>query len=136
MSKQHPSLRLPVHPVPVPPPSNALSSTSSSARASRAVVEGDSFHRYERGEMKVKMTEEGLSHFGPEANRFDKLEELFKTYGETGAGEKRYYLHNQDEASEHNARLGTDKKSGEFTPWEPIPEGTDLLFYEGCTALR
>ena len=36
-----------------------------------AVVEGDSFHRYERNEMKVKMTEDGLSHFGPEANRFD-----------------------------------------------------------------
>ena len=57
-----------------------------------AVVEGDSFHRYERAEMKIKMAEEHLSHFGPEANRFDKLEELFRTYGETGTGEKRYYL--------------------------------------------
>ena len=100
-----------------------------------AVVEGDSFHRYERNEMKVKMTEDHLSHFGPGANRFDKLEELFKTYGETGTGEKRYYLHNEDEADEHNARLGTDKKPGEFTPWEPIPEGTDLLFYEGLHGL-
>ncbi|MGB5454190.1 MAG: phosphoribulokinase [Sedimenticolaceae bacterium] len=100
-----------------------------------AVVEGDSFHRYERAEMKVKMAEEHLSHFGPEANRFDKLEELFKAYGETGAGEKRYYLHNDEEASEQNSRLGTDKKAGEFTPWEPIPEGTDLLFYEGLHGL-
>ena len=100
-----------------------------------AVVEGDSFHRYERNEMKVKMTEDHLSHFGPGANRFDKLDELFKTYGETGTGEKRYYLHNEDEADEHNARLGTDKKPGEFTPWEPIPEGTDLLFYEGLHGL-
>jgi len=96
-----------------------------------AIIEGDSFHRYDRAEMKVKMAEEGLSHFGPEANRFDKLEELFKTYGETGTGQKRYYLHSQEEADEHNARLGTDKKPGEFTPWEDIPEGTDLLFYEG-----
>jgi phosphoribulokinase len=96
-----------------------------------AVVEGDSFHRYERAEMKVKMTEDHLSHFGPQANRFDKLEELFKTYGETGGGEKRYYLHSPEEAAEHNARLGTDKGPGEFTPWEPIVEGTDLLFYEG-----
>jgi len=96
-----------------------------------AIVEGDSFHRYDRAEMKVKMAEEGLSHFGPEANRFDKLEELFKTYGETGSGQKRYYLHSQEEADEHNARLGTDKNPGEFTPWEDIPAGTDLLFYEG-----
>lgn len=100
-----------------------------------AVVEGDSFHRYERAEMKVKMTEEHLSHFGPEANRFDRLAALFKTYGETGSGEKRYYLHNEDEASEHNSRLGTDKKPGEFTPWEPIPDATDLLFYEGLHGL-
>ncbi|WP_457675692.1 phosphoribulokinase [Thiolapillus sp.] len=96
-----------------------------------AIVEGDSFHRYDRAEMKVKMAEEHMSHFGPEANRFDKLEELFKTYGETGGGQKRYYLHSQEEADEHNARLGTDKKPGEFTPWEDIPAGTDLLFYEG-----
>ena len=100
-----------------------------------AVVEGDSFHRYERAEMKIKMAEEHLSHFGPEANRFDKLEELFRTYGEIGTGEKRYYLHNDEEAADQNARLGTDKKAGEFTPWEPIPEGTDLLFYEGLHGL-
>ncbi len=96
-----------------------------------AIVEGDSFHRYTRNEMKVKMAEEGLSHFGAEANRFDKLEELFRTYGETGTGKKRYYLHSPEEAAEHNARLGTDKQPGEFTPWEDLPEGTDLLFYEG-----
>ncbi|MCB1773814.1 MAG: phosphoribulokinase [Gammaproteobacteria bacterium] len=100
-----------------------------------AVVEGDSFHRYERAEMKIKMAEEGMSHFGPEANLFDKIGELFKTYGETGTGAKRYYLHNQSEADEHNTRLGTDKVPGEFTPWEPIPEGTDLLFYEGLHGL-
>ncbi|BAO43486.1 phosphoribulokinase [Thiolapillus brandeum] len=96
-----------------------------------AIVEGDSFHRYDRAEMKSKMTEEHLSHFGPEANRFDKIEELFRVYGETGRGQKRYYLHSQEEADEHNARLGCDKKPGEFTPWEDIPGGTDLLFYEG-----
>ncbi len=100
-----------------------------------AIVEGDSFHRYDRAEMRVKMAEEHLSHFGPEANRFDKLEELFKTYGETGGGKKRYYLHSEDEAKEHNARLGVDKKPGEFTPWEEIEPGTDLLFYEGLHGL-
>ncbi|OOZ36008.1 phosphoribulokinase [Solemya velesiana gill symbiont] len=100
-----------------------------------AVIEGDSFHRYDRAEMRVKMAEEHMSHFGPEANRFDKIEELFKTYGEKGSGQKRYYLHSPEEADEHNARLGTDKKPGEFTPWEDVPAGTDLLFYEGLHGL-
>jgi phosphoribulokinase len=100
-----------------------------------AVIEGDSFHRYDRAEMKVKMAGEHMSHFGPEANLFEKLAELFKTYGETGSGEKRYYLHSEEEAAEHNARLGTDKQPGEFTPWEPVPEGTDLMFYEGLHGL-
>ena len=100
------------------------------------VVEGDSFHRYDRAEMKQAIAEfakEGrqLSHFGPQANRFDKLEELFKEYGETGAGKKRYYLHSEGEAEQHNARLNTKLGPGQFTPWEEIAEGSDLLFYEG-----
>ncbi len=99
-----------------------------------AVIEGDSFHRYNRVEMR-EMVNGGMSHFGPEANRFDKIEELFKTYAESGRGNKRYYLHSQDEANEHNGRLGTDKKPGEFTPWEEIESGTDLLFYEGLHGL-
>jgi len=54
------------------------------------IIEGDSFHRYDRAAMKqamIKAEEEGnkhFSHFGEEANLFDKLEELFKTYGATG----------------------------------------------------
>lgn len=99
-----------------------------------AVIEGDSFHRFTRVEMREKMTG-GMSHFGPEANRFDKIEELFKSYSETGMGDKRYYLHSQEEADEHNARLGCDQKPGEFTPWEKIAGGTDLLFYEGLHGL-
>ena len=100
------------------------------------VVEGDSFHRYDRAAMREevkKASAEGkdLSHFGPDANLFQKLEELFRVYGETGRGQKRYYLHSDEEAEEHNQRLGTDLKPGQFTPWEPIPEGSDLLFYEG-----
>ena len=46
---------------------------------SAAIVEGDSFHRYNRAEMRVKVSEEHMSHFGPEANRFDKLEVLKET---------------------------------------------------------
>jgi phosphoribulokinase len=105
-----------------------------------AVIEGDSFHRYDRAEMKVEMakaTEEhrNLSHFGPEANRFDLLEGLFRSYGETGTGKKRYYIHSEGEADHHNARLGTELDPGQFTPWEDVPEGTDLLFYEGLHGL-
>ena len=105
-----------------------------------AVVEGDSFHRYDRAEMReamAKAAESGrnLSHFGPEANRFNKLAELFDSYGKTGTGEKRYYLHSPEEAEHHNARLNTNLGPGQFTPWENIPEGTDLLFYEGLHGL-
>ena len=97
---------------------------------SAAVIEGDSFHRYDRVEMRDKMAG-GMSHFGPEANHFDKIAELFKEYGETGGGKKRYYLHSEEEANLHNERLGVNKKPGEFTPWEDVPAGTELLFYEG-----
>ncbi|MDJ0864121.1 MAG: phosphoribulokinase [Gammaproteobacteria bacterium] len=101
-----------------------------------AVYEGDSFHRYDREEMReaVKLAERedrDFSHFGPDANVFDRLEETFRHYGETGKGLRRYYLHSDEESAEHNKRLGTNLKPGQFTPWEEIASGTDLLFYEG-----
>ncbi|ELS31819.1 MULTISPECIES: phosphoribulokinase [Pseudanabaena] len=101
-----------------------------------AIVEGDSYHKYNRLEMREVMkqaTAEGrnMSHFGLDANVLDKLEALFKEYGETGNGQRRYYLHSTEEADYHNGRLGTEAKPGEFTPWESIEAGTDMLFYEG-----
>lgn len=107
---------------------------------SAAIVEGDSFHRYDRSEMKIEMAKaadenRNLSHFGAEANRFDLLEDLFRTYSETGGGKKRYYIHSGEEAAEHNARLGTNLDPGQFTPLEDIPVGTDMLFYEGLHGL-
>ena len=105
------------------------------------VIEGDSFHRFDRKSMKVAMQAaeaEGnryFSHFGPEANLFDRIEELFQTYGETGQGQKRYYLHSDEEAAFHNQRLGTSAGAGEFTPWEDIQPGSDLMFYEGLHGL-
>lgn len=105
------------------------------------VVEGDSFHRYDRTEMKGHMSDadesgnQNFSHFGPEANLFDKLEELFAAYGADGSGQKRYYLHSDDEAADHNERLSTDLSPGEFTPWEDVEPDTDLMFYEGLHGL-
>jgi len=96
------------------------------------IIEGDSFHRYDRAAMKEAMAQaeaEGnnnFSHFGPEANVFDKLEELFKSYGQTGTGKKRLYLHSDEEAEPYEGL-----NPGEFTPWEDIPTSTDLMFYEG-----
>jgi phosphoribulokinase len=95
------------------------------------IIEGDSFHRYNRAEMKIKMEEavksgnNEFSHFGPEANIFAELETLFKQYGESGRGKARKYLHNDKEATPYKQEPGT------FTPWEDLPENTDLLFYEG-----
>jgi phosphoribulokinase len=94
-------------------------------------VEGDSFHRYDRGEMAARQAEAELagnrhfSHFGPDNNLFAELEALFRTYGERGTGRIRRYLHDADESAPHGQEPGT------FTPWEDLPEGTDLLFYEG-----
>lgn len=95
------------------------------------VVEGDSFHRYEREEMQVEIEKSeqnggrAMSHFGPEANMFDELGALFKTYSESGSGRTRKYLHTVAEAKPYHQSPGT------FTPWEEIPEDTDMLFYEG-----
>lgn len=96
-----------------------------------AFVEGDSFHRYDRGTMKEEMAravadgDHTFSHFGADANLFEELETLFREYGETGGGRVRRYLHDAQEASAYGQQPGT------FTPWEDLPPGTDLLFYEG-----
>jgi len=95
-----------------------------------AVIEGDSFHRYDRAAMKAAMAEaEGkgmphFSHFGADANLFAELENLFRMYAETGTGESRKYLHDETEAAPFKQEPGT------FTPWAPLPE-SELLFYEG-----
>ena len=95
-----------------------------------AVIEGDSMHRYDRIEMRAKGVEaealgnQHFSHFGAENNLLPELENLFKTYGETGTGKRRLYLHNDEEAAPYK------QPSGTFTPWEDIPANTDLLFYE------
>ncbi|WP_276822482.1 phosphoribulokinase [Mycolicibacterium mageritense] len=56
---------------------------------------------------------------------FAELQNLFQSYGETGTGKIRRYLHDAKEAEPYGQEPGT------FTPWEAVPEDTDMLFYEG-----
>jgi phosphoribulokinase len=96
-----------------------------------AYIEGDAFHRYDRLEMRCRMTDQAahgnkhFSHFSPETNLFEELEAVFKSYGESGSGTTRYYVHDDEEATLHGSPPGT------FTNWLPLPNDSDLLFYEG-----
>ncbi|GAC1302127.1 MAG: phosphoribulokinase [Vulcanimicrobiaceae bacterium] len=98
---------------------------------SPTIVEGDAFHRYDRLEMRDKLAaaqksgNDHFSHFGPEGNLFAEIEALFRVYGETGTARIRKYLHDDAEAAPYKQNPGT------FTPWEDIPPGSELLFYEG-----
>ena len=100
-------------------------------KVAAAYIEGDAFHRYNRAEMRAKMVEEGergnkhFSHFSPETNLFEELELGFATTanpapappGTTSTTTRRPKL--------YGAEPGT------FTEWGPLPENSDLLFYEG-----
>jgi len=95
-----------------------------------AIVEGDGFHRYTRAEIQEKIREaeaagRRISHFGPEGNLWPELETLFRDWAKEGGGRTRRYLHSDKEAKDAGGTAGS------FTPWAPIPRGTDLLFYEG-----
>ncbi len=100
-------------------------------KVAAAFIEGDAFHRYDRNEMKQVMSDEEargnrhFSHFGPSANLLEELEAIFRNYGETGQAKTRHYVHDFEEAERYGCAPGT------FTSWEPLPEPTDLLFYEG-----
>ena len=96
-----------------------------------ASLEGDAFHRFERAEMKAElarraeMGDHTFSHFSIDANELKKLEETFRTYGRTGTGKKRRYIHSDQEAQALGIEPGT------FTDWVDMEPGSDLLFYEG-----
>ena len=95
-----------------------------------AIVHGDTFRRFTDSQFAALLEEakgnrRRISWFGPECNLFPELESFFKCYGETGGGVVREYAHNEARAR----ALGVE--SGEFTQWQPMPAGSDLLFYEG-----
>lgn len=131
MSKKHPIIAV---------TGSSGAGTTSTSQAFRKIfhqlnirpvtLEGDSFHRYTRPEMDMairKAREQGrhISYFGPEANDFSLLEQTLIDYAQTGGGQSRKYLHTYDEAVPYGLQPGT------FTPWEPLPANTDVLFYEG-----
>jgi phosphoribulokinase len=98
-----------------------------------AFVEGDSFHSYERAQMqtvldRARIRGENFSHFGPAANLWDRLEALFREFGETGGGLTRQYLHTDAEGRAAGQAVGT------FTPWKRLEPGAQVLFYEGLHA--
>jgi phosphoribulokinase len=94
-------------------------------------IEGDAFHRFNRAEMKAELekrlaeNDHSFSHFSYDANELDELEKVFSTFGETGAGRTRTYIHNAEESAAHNVA------PGEFTDWRDFEDGADVLFYEG-----
>ncbi len=100
-------------------------------RIKATIVEGDSYHRFDRAEMKDATAEAArdgnhhFCHFSPEANLLQELETLFREYGEHGGGKIRKYLHDGEEASRYGQQPGT------FTPWVDVNPDSDLLYYEG-----
>ena len=96
-------------------------------KVTAAVIEGDSFHRFDRQEMKKRQAQaekkgnKHFSHFGSDNNLFPEIEDLFRSYSETGTGTRRKYLHDPVEAAPYGQEPGT------FTPWESLPPDTDLL---------
>jgi phosphoribulokinase len=94
-------------------------------------IEGDAFHRYDRAAMKHELEQrksqgdDTFSHFSYEANELGKLAETFRSYGETGNGMTRHYIHDDVEAEKWGGDPGT------FTDWKSFEDSSDLLFYEG-----
>lgn len=94
-------------------------------------IEGDAFHRFNRADMKAELErrlaegDHSFSHFSYEANELKELETQFRTYGETGTGRTRTYIHDTEEAEIYGV------EPGKFTEWREFEAGSDVLFYEG-----
>ncbi len=94
-------------------------------------IEGDAFHRYDRQEMRDRQAaaehdgNKHFSHFSPENNLLEELEQTFADYSRDGGGRFRHYVHDAWEEQLYGG------KPGAFTEWATFPAGSDLLFYEG-----
>jgi len=100
-------------------------------KVTAAYLEGDSFHRYDRFDMRTKMREAAaagnhhFSHFSPETNLLQELEDAFASYAESGTARARHYVHDEAEAEIFGG------EPGRFTDWDDLPAPTDILLYEG-----
>jgi phosphoribulokinase len=108
---------------------NAFKHIFKRLRINPTIIEGDSYHRYDRVQMREEIKKalqerRHFSHFSPDANLLDELENLFRQYGENGTGRLRHYIHSLAEEAHFKQPVGT------CTEWELIP-ASDLLFYEG-----
>ncbi len=97
---------------------------------SALMIEGDSYHRWERSEMKrrtrlAKLDGRNLSHFSPSANLIEELADTFKSYRKTGKARVRRYLHSEEMALLH------DQEAGTFTEWKDYTNTTNVMLYEG-----
>jgi phosphoribulokinase len=95
------------------------------------ILEGDSMHRFNRLEMREEVKRRqaagnfSFSHFSPEANLLSELASIFQSFGKSGTGRVRRYIHDDAEAAEFG------QESGTFTPWRDIEDNAEMLFYEG-----
>lgn len=93
-------------------------------------VFGNGFRRYTAEEVPIvfkQAAEAGqpISHFGPETNYFDRLENLFREYARRGTGLSREYIETDEQRTRFNKPIGT------YSNWEELDAGSDMLFYEG-----
>ena len=76
-------------------------------------IEGDAMHSDQRKKMDALLAERNkipgnyFSHFSPEANELDELENTFKTFGETGQCKVRKYIHSDTEVAPYKQSAGT-----------------------------
>ncbi len=98
--------------------------------AKLALIDGNGFHRYDRitfAEVLAEARQRGetISHFAPASNLFQELRALLTEYSAAGTGKRRFYLHDEVASVRYGQAAGT------FSPWEDIPQGTDLMIYQG-----
>ena len=98
-----------------------------------ALVEGDSFHRYDRADMREQLAEalargdHHFSHFGPEANLFAELERPVPA-ATASAGTRQGA---QVPARRRGGRTLMVRRPARSPSGRMCPPNTDLLFYEG-----
>lgn len=95
-----------------------------------AFVHGNAFRRYPREQLErifrdAEKRGSPISAFGPEVNLLNRLEGLFREFSRCGTGVIREYIESDEQADAYHL------PKGEFSAWRDIPDGTDMLFYEG-----